>query len=174
MTKFLIGILLLAVSAGCAPATTDDASRPIPAPAAVEPKIDWHTSLASDMIVVELTDPKGFYRVEHVELVGPGGRSYPADELSRETVRESARAYDGGGVGVGAGYGGGGHGSFVFGFSLPLAGPRGATAITRTTARLTPPDDYRPKAGQWVINIVMTDPAGTERFASIPAPARAH
>ncbi len=92
MRKFLIGMLLLPVLAGCAPSTTDGASQPISAPAAAQPEIDWRTSLVGDLIVVELTDPRGYYRVERVELVGPGGRSYPAHELSRETVRESAAA----------------------------------------------------------------------------------
>ncbi len=170
MRKFLIGMLLLPVLAGCAPSTTDGASQPIPAPAAAQPEIDWRTSLVGDLIVVELTDPRGYYRVERVELVGPAGRSYPAHELSRETVRESARAY-GGVVGVGAGYGSGGGGGI--GFSLPLASARRAAVITRTTARLKPPDAaaYRQHVDQWAIRVVLTDPAGVESFARIPAPA---
>ena len=170
MRKFLIGMLLLPVLAGCAPSTTDGASQPIPAPAAAQPEIDWRTSLVGDLIVVELTDPRGYYRVERVELVGPAGRSYPAHELSRETVRESAR---GGGVGVGAGYSSGA--GVGIGFSLPLARPRRAAVITRTTARLKPPDiaAYRQHVDQWAIRVVLTDPAGVESFARIPAPAPA-
>ena len=146
MRKLGIAMVLLPVLAGCAASSTDGPSRPGPVPGAARPDVEWHTARVGDEIVVELID------------------------LAREPVRDSARGFDGGGVAFGGGFGGGGHGGLGLGFSIPLTGPRHEGTITRTTARLRPPDGYRPKAGGWVIKIVLTDPAGTERFAAIVPP----
>ncbi len=170
MRKLGIAMFLLPVLAGCAASNTDGLSRPGPAPGAARPDVEWHTARVGDEIVVELIDRRGYYRIERVELVGPAGQTVAAHDLARETVRDSARGYDGGGVALGGGYGGGHHGGLSFGFSIPLTGPRHEGTITRTMARIRPPDGYRPRAGGWAIKIVLTDPAGTERFAAIAPP----
>ena len=175
MRKIAIAMLLLPLLAGSAPpAAGAKWQKPTASPGAAEPEIDWRTSFVGGQIVVELTDPKGVYRVGRVDLVGPAGRSYPTHELSRETVRESARE-SGGGVGLGFGFGSGGHGGVGFGFSLPFASSRPESVVTRTTARLRPPDAaaYRQHFDQWAIRVVLIDSAGVESFARIPAPAPA-
>lgn len=154
----LMFVLLLA---GCAQSGEDDAGQP---------DVDWRVALAGDEIVVDLTDPEGYYRVERVELVGPGGRTYKAHDVARETVRDRAGPYYGGSsVGVGIG---GGHGGVGFGLSFPLGGARPAPVVTRTTARIRLPDPraYRRTFERWTIEVVLTDPAGATSYASFPAP----
>lgn len=124
MRKLGIAMFLLPVLAGCAASSTDGPSRPGPVPGAARPDVEWHAARVGDEIVVELIDRRGYYRVERVELVGPAGRTIRAHDLARETVRDSARGYSGGGGAVGGGYGSGGHGGLGLGFSIPLTVPR--------------------------------------------------
>ncbi len=162
-----LGVLLIVLLAGCASAAGDEDARPAP------PSLDWRTALEDGVLVVEIKDSTGFYRVGRVELVGPGGRTYQARELTRETVSEDAGPY-GAGVGVGVGgYGtSGGGGGVGVEFSFPLGGPHGAPALSRTEARIPLPDPpaYRRTSGRWTIRISLTDRDGVASVAQIPAP----
>ncbi len=169
MSKLGLRIFVLLL-AGCAQSGEDGAES---SRAAGQPDVDWHAALAGDEIVVDLTDPEGYYRVERVELVGPGGRTYKAHDVARQTVRDRAGPYGGSAVGVGIGGGfGGGHGGVGIGLSFPLGGARPAPVVTRTTARIRLPDPraYRRTFERWTIEVVLTDPAGATSYASIPAP----
>ncbi len=156
-----LSVLLIVLLAGCASAPGYEDPRPAP------PGLDWHAELEDGVLVVEIKDPRGCYRVGRVELVGPGGRTYRARELTRKTVSESAGPY---GVGVG-GYGTSGGDAGVE-FSFPLGGPHRAPALTRTEARIPLPDPpaYRRTSGRWTIRISLTDRAGVASVAQIPAP----
>ncbi len=139
------------------------------------PGLDWRTTISGDVLGVELTDHEGYYRIERVALLGPNGETVGANELTRETVRRDADAYDHRGVDVGIGAHGGSRGGHVgLGFSFPLNGPRASPspAITLTYARIRLPDaeTYRRTAGRWQIEIFVTDPAGASSIARIPAP----
>jgi hypothetical protein len=174
MRRLGIAIIVLPLLTACAQTAEDGKLQPAPAPATDQPGVDWHVAHAGGVIVVELTDREGYYRVERVELVEPSGRSHPAHEMTRETVREGPGKY-GSGVGVGGGYASGGHGGVGIGLSFPLAGSRRASVVTLTTAHLRPPDAaaYRRHVDQWAIRVVLADPAGATSFARIPAPAPA-
>ncbi len=140
---------------------------------AAQPGLDWRTTIAGDVLAVELTDHKGYYRIERVALVGPNGETVGANELTRQTVHRDADAYAPGGVDVGIGAHGGSRGGHVgLGFSFPLDGPRPSPAITLTYARILIPDAgaYRRAAGRWKIEIFVTYPAGVPSIARIPAP----
>ncbi len=158
-----LSVLLIVLLAGCASAPGYEDPRPAPS------SLDWHTALEDGVVVVEIKDSTGIYRVGRVELVGPGGRTYRARELTRETVSESAGFY-GAGVGVG-GYGTSG-GDVGVELSFPLGGPHRAPALTRTEARIPLPDPpaYRRTSGRWTIRISLTDRAGVASVAQIPAP----
>jgi hypothetical protein len=160
--------------AGCVESGDYDAAgrrSPLSAP----PGLDWRTTISGDVLGVELTDHQGYYRIERVALLGPDGETVGANELTRQTVRGDADAYDHSGVDVGIGAHGGSRGGHVgLGFSFPLNGPRPrpSPAITRTEARIQIPDAeaYRATAGRWRIEIFVTDPAGASAIARIPAP----
>ncbi|MEE8122476.1 MAG: hypothetical protein V3T93_00035 [Alphaproteobacteria bacterium] len=174
MRKLAVLLSALTLLAGCANSGGYGEARPEPAAAAVQPNIAWRTVLAGDVVEVELTDPKAYYRVERIELVGPAGQTYTATTLTRETVREDAGPY-GSGIGVGiGGYGGSSSGAAVgLGLSFPLgSASQPAPTVTRTIARIRVPDAdaYRRTAGQWTINAYLSDPAGTPSLAKIPAP----
>ncbi len=163
MKSLRVPLLVFPLLAGCASPPGYEDPRPAP------PSLDWRTALEDGVLVVEIKDPKGFYRVRRVELVGPAGRTYRARELTRETVLEDAGPY-GAGVGVG-GYGTSG-GDVGVAFSFPLGGPHRAPALTRTEARIPLPDPpaYRRTSGRWTIRISLTDRAGVASVTQIPAP----
>ncbi len=165
MKSLRVPLLVFPLLAGCASPPGYEDPRPAP------PSLDWRTALEDGVLVVEIKDPKGFYRVGRVELVGPAGRTYRARELTRETVLEDAGPY-GAGVGVG-GYGTSG-GDVGVAFSFPLGGPHRAPALTLTEARIPLPDPpaYRRTSGRWTIRISLTDRAGVASVAQIPAPRR--
>ncbi len=158
---------------GCVESADYGAFGPRSLQAAAQPGLDWRTTIAGDVLAVEITDHKGYYRIERVALLGPNGETVGANELTRETVRGNADAYDHRGVDVGIGAHGGSRGGHVgLGFSFPLNGPRPrpSPAITLTYARIRIPDAYRRTAGRWQIEIFVTDPAGASSIARIPAP----
>lgn len=161
--------------AGCVGPGDYGASGPRSPQGAAQPGLDWRTTIAGDVLAVEITDHKGYYRIERVALVGPNGETVGANELTRETVRRDADAYAHRGVEVGIGAHGGSRGGHVgLGFSFPLNGPSPSSspAVTLTEARIRIADAeaYRRTAGQWKIEIFVTDPAGGSSIARIPAP----
>ena len=159
--------------AGCVGPGDYGASGPRSPQGAAQPGLDWRTTIAGDVLAVEITDHKGYYCIERVALLGPNGETVGANELTRETVRGDGDAYDHRGVDVGIGAHGGSRGGHVgLGFSFPLNGPRPSPspAITLTYARIRIPDAYRRTAGRWQIEIFVTDPAGASSIARIPAP----
>ena len=161
--------------AGCVGPGDYGASGPRSPQGAAQPGLDWRTTIAGDVLAVEITDHKGYYRIERVALLGPNGETVGANELTRETVRRDADAYAHRGVEVGIGAHGGSRGGHVgLGFSFPLNGPSPSSspAVTLTEARIRIADAeaYRRTAGQWKIEIFVTDPAGGSSIARIPAP----
>ena len=121
----LISLLsLFSLLAGCIGSGGYGASGPR-SPQSAPPGLDWRTTIAGDVLAVEITDGSGYYRIERVALVGPNGEAVGAIELTRETVRRNADGYDHRGVDVGIGAHGGSRGGHVgLGFSIPLNGPR--------------------------------------------------
>lgn len=171
MAKIAALMSLFWLLAGCVGPGDYGASGPRSPQGAAQPGLDWRTTIAGDVLAVEITDHKGYYRIERVALLGPNGETVGANELTRETVRGDADAYDHRGVDVGIGAHGGSRGGHVgLGFSFPLNGPRPSPAITLTYARIRIPDAYRRTAGRWQIEIFVTDPAGASSIARIPAP----
>jgi len=173
MAKIAALMSLFWLLAGCVGPGDYSASGPRSPQGAAQPGLDWRTTIAGDVLAVEITDHKGYYRIERVALLGPNGETVGANELTRETVRGDADAYDHRGVDVGIGAHGGSRGGHVgLGFSFPLNGPRPSPspAITLTYARIRIPDAYRRTAGRWQIEIFVTDPAGASSIARIPAP----
>ena len=173
MGRFAALISLFSLLAGCIGSGDYGASGPRSPQDAVPPGLDWHTAITGDVVTVELTDHQGYYRIERVALLGPNGETVGANELTRETVRRDADAYDHRGVDVGIGAHGGSRGGHVgLGFSFPLNGPSRSPAISLTYARIRIPDAeaYRRTAGRWKIEIFVTDPAGASGIARIPAP----
>lgn len=151
------------------------------------PPIDWRTNLSGDMVTVELRDLNDYYRVERVDLVGPDGTTLAANEIDRETNRNSGD-YGGGyssgptmGVGVGSWSGSGGRSSgsatgVGLGFDFPLGGRSSSSApppvVTFTRARIKVPDEafYRQTAANWVVRITTTDRNNQSNTAVFPAP----
>ena len=159
--------------AGCVESGDYGAFGPRSPQAVARPGLDWRTTITGDVLAVEITDHRGYYRIERVALLGPDGETVGANELTRETVRRDADAYDHRGVDVGIGAHGGSRGGHVgLGFSFPLNGPSRSPAISLTYARIRIPDAeaYRRTAGRWKIEIFVTDPAGASGIARIPAP----
>ena len=173
MRKPGVLLIVLPLLVGCTTAGGYGAARPEPQPAPVPPSLDWNTALAGDVVEIELTDPTGYYRVERIALIGPAGQSHEAFELIRETIRRHRGAGGGRvGVGLGGGYGGRSGGAVSVGLSIPVTGPPRADMITHWQARvrLPDPDAYRRTAGQWRLEVLLTDPAGAASLAEIPAP----
>ncbi|MFQ5974624.1 MAG: hypothetical protein ACE5Q3_20050, partial [Alphaproteobacteria bacterium] len=137
------------------------------------PSLDWRTSLAADIVTVDIDDSRGFYRVEGIELADLEGRSIPAFELVHEEGRGSGRAGSGVDVGVGGVIGSGGGGNVGVGLSFPLATrPSRPTSARRTRARirLDDADAYRRAPEEWRIRVFLTDSDGVQSVAVIPAP----
>ncbi|MFN4281162.1 MAG: hypothetical protein ACK4NA_00840 [Alphaproteobacteria bacterium] len=141
------------------------------------PAIRWRTALAGDVVTVEVVDRNNAYRVERVELLAPDGRSYSSNDITRERMSPGGRWSDSGGLGVGVGGSGGSRGGANVGvmFDFPLGGGGRADPIgseARTTARipLANPAVYRAGAQQWQIRISLSDLAGYNSSAVIPAP----
>lgn len=156
--------------------TSPQAALPL-RPEPVGPKLDWHTALDGDTVVVDLSDATSHYRVETVELVGPGGVHVLAPTLTRETERSFGYRTDyptgvfsfgvsGGpvsGVDLGAG----------IGASHPLGlHDRNAAPKTTTRARIRVPDlaAYRADRKAWRIEARLLDSVGETSSISIPAP----
>lgn len=173
MARIAALLSLFSLLAGCIGSGDYGASGPRSPQGAAQPGLDWRTTIAGDVVTVEITDHQGYYRIERVALLGPDGETVGANELTRETVRAEADAYGHRGVDVGIGAHGGSRGGHVgLGFGFPLNGPRPGPAITRTYARIRIADAeaYRRAAGRWQIEIFVTDPAGASSIARIPAP----
>ncbi|MHA1571054.1 MAG: hypothetical protein ACTSWM_04485 [Alphaproteobacteria bacterium] len=156
--------------AACAPTTnrkTPDAPPQEPA-AAVRPNLEWNTTLKGDVVEIVLTDPRSFYRVEQMELLGPDGRIYRATDITRLVTKDDGRS---GGTRVGIGAGSGGRVSTGIGFSFPI-GNRSSYNRTKTETRipLRNPDFYRATASQWTIRVTLIDQAGQQSTADFPAP----
>jgi hypothetical protein len=141
-----------------------------------QPKLAWHAVLQGDVVVVELTDPTSFYRVDSVELIGPGGIQIPAPELRREVERSFAtKAVEpsgpisldvaGGsssGVGVGIGLGGPIHSHNV--------DPKPKT-VTHARIELPDPATYRADPSRWKLSAQLLSSEGGTSHAEYPAPA---
>ncbi len=163
--------LVLFVAAACAPPGGYGGGAP--ESASPKPALVWHTQVVGGVLEVEITDPNGYYRVERVALVSPNGETYPAQETTRETVRDEARPYGGSvGIGIGGGYGSHSGGSVGVGLSFPLSGDGYGPVVRRTRARIRLPEAIAAAgaAEPWAIEIGLTDPAGRAVVARIPGP----
>ena len=141
------------------------------------PAIEWRTAYRSDAVEVSLLDPRNYYRVQQVTLLGPGGRAYPAAEITRNVVRDRGDDWYGGpSVGFGGAFGSRGSALGVgLGFSFPPGGRSAraeAASATTTDARIPVPEaeQYGRTAQSWSIEVSLIDASGTERFARLPAP----
>ena len=166
----LCAALLLLVS--CTAGNNRPAGQSAEGPPSLDwPSLDWNTDVVGDTIVVSLTDPAGFYRVEQVTLVGPAGQRIDAEEISRRTYRESGSVAPR--VSSGVRIGSGGRSGVGVGFNFPLITNRsGRTPVNEIEARIRLPDPagYRREARRWRIVIAMTDANGNSSRAEIPAP----
>lgn len=166
----------VALLAGCAAEGRRDTVTPVAPAGAAGPALDWRTRLSGDTVDVAVTDPRRYWRVERVALISPAGTAVPAQEITRETVRDNdpyGYGYEGGSVGIGGGWGSRSGGGVGIGIGIPLFGS-GAPAAppSRVTARIRLPDAaaYRQSATAWRIRIDLTDPNGQTSHAEIPAP----
>jgi hypothetical protein len=172
----LIGAALAAL-AGCAGETQHDTVSPAAANAVAGPSIGWRTRLADDAVHVAITDPRRYWRVEGVDLVTPAGNALAAEEITRETDRDSdpyGYGYGGSSVGIGGGWGSRGGGGVGIGIGVPLfgSGAPAAPPPSRVLARIRLPDPaaYRQTAAGWKIRLRLSDPNGQTSHAEIPAP----
>lgn len=152
------------------------------------PPLNWRTTLSGDTVTVELRDANDYYRVQRVDLVGPNGMTIAANEIDRETNRNSGDyggGYGGGpsvGMGVGSWGGSRGGGSGVgLGLGFPLGGSRSYNeppppVVTMTRARIRVPDEafYRQTADNWVVRVTTTDRSNQSNTAVFPAPKPAN
>ena len=148
------------------------------------PPLNWRTSLSGDTVTVELRDANDYYRVQRVDLVGPNGLTIAANEIDRETNRNSGDyggGYGGGpSVGLGVGSWGGSRGSGTgvgLGLGFPLGGGSSVNeapppVVTTTRARIRVPDEayYRQTADNWVVRVTTTDRSNQSNTAVFPAP----
>jgi hypothetical protein len=176
MRTSLAAVFVLALLAACAgdPPRRSPAAAP-PGP----PRVDWQARVSGDQVVVTLADPGGHYRVQRVDLIGPGGRAATAHDLTRHATSAGPGAgdpYDRPGVGVSGGYGSGHGGHGGVGITIPLGGPSRPAARdapgARTVARVSMPDPiaYRLAPDRWTIRVTLTDRAGNPSTTDIPAP----
>jgi len=167
----------IALLGGCAAdGRGGDTVTPTAAAGAAGPAVDWRTRLADDTVHVAITDPQRHWRIDRVALVAPGGAVVPAQEMTRETVRDNdpyGYGYGGSSVGIGGGWGSRGGGGVGIGIGVPLFGSAAAAApATRVLARIRLPDPaaYRGSAAGWKIRIDLSDAYGQASHAEIPAP----
>ncbi len=99
MTTAILSAFLM-VLVGCAQVDGTNG----PASNTATPSLDWTTSIDDDTIRVSLVDSRGAYRVDKVTLVGPGGQSIDAFELTRVSHGGNS-AGPGASTGVGVGVG---------------------------------------------------------------------
>ncbi|MGE0653373.1 MAG: hypothetical protein AB7P12_16765 [Alphaproteobacteria bacterium] len=172
----MLAMLGVVVLSGCASEGQQATVTPVAPAGTAGPAIDWRTALSGDTVQVSITDPRQYWRVDRVSLVAPGGATIPAQEITRETVRDNdPYGYGGGGasVGFGGGWGSRGGGGVGIGIGVPLFGS-GAPAVppTRVVALIRPPDPaaYRQSAAAWRIRIDLSDATGRTSHAEIPAP----
>ena len=131
-----------------------------------ERDLQWRTSLRGGELQVIVFDRTGAYRIDNVALVGPGGQTVMAREMTRESQ---------GGSGSGPGYsvfGSGGTRGGMLGAGLDMpVGPDPVSLERRTSAFVPLPPGYRQNVAQWHIEIEMTLPRGGLYRASIAAPS---
>lgn len=186
LARFSAALGLLALAA-CAErqsgsVTPQEVPRANARAGAAGPSVHWRGSLAGDVVVIEVQDRNNVYRVDRVELLSPDGRSFTANDITRDKISPGGRWSDSGsGVGVGVGGSGGSSGGANVGvmFDIPLGRGGRADPIdteSRTTARipLANPAAYRAGAAQWKVRISFTDYAGDSSVAVIPAPLPAN
>lgn len=186
---FVAVLLLASLLAGCSRDTTKESgtiawseprtSTAEPGSLPPGPPLNWQTTLSGDTITVEIRDANEAYRVEQVELIGPGGGATTAYEINRTTNHASGDYYPyGGGSSVGVGVGGWGGSrsgtSVGIGIGFPLGGGSREPAPppgTVTTARVRIPDMglYR-QTESWTIRVALTDRNGQPTSAVVPAP----
>ncbi len=114
--------------------------------------------------------------MDKVTLVGPGGQSIDAFELTR--VSHGGNSVGPGvstGVGVGVGVGSSGTRSSVgIGVGIPLGSSGGSRnrRVNQTEAliRLPNPEVYRRTAQDWMIRVALIDTRGGKLSAAFPAP----
>jgi hypothetical protein len=147
--------------------------KPLAEPAG--PSLDWRTALEGDAVTVTITDATSHYRVEQIELLGPGGVRLPAGPLERQVERRygyttetppgtfALGVFGGSSSGVGLG----------MGANKPL-GIHDSNAPPRTTTRariaLPDPAAYRRDAGAWKLAVQLIDLQGADSLVEIPAP----
>ncbi len=137
--------------------------------------VNSHTVLHGDVITVRLEDQGDHFRVERVELLGPGGISVIANDLTRQVEHKIGFASDGkpddNGVGL---KGENGTAGLTFGKTTDH---RGANyddvklAITRAHVRVPNLAAYKADVTQWKFRIRLLDDGGTNLTMEIPAPA---
>ena len=171
ITVFVAAFVLV----GCAAKETKTVtpSSLEPKAEAAQPKLEWNARLSGDVVTLEVRDPAQHYRIESVDLLGPGGISVSAFELTRELVRDRIGGPGGSSVGVGVGGSGGSRSGVSLGVGLgfPLGGGD-AREYRRTLAKIRVPDRaaYDREGGAWTIAISLTDSKGESSVASVPAP----
>jgi hypothetical protein len=116
-------------------------------------------------------------RIEQIALVGPDGKTYPANDTATESVTDRG-SYGGGygGSSVGVGGGSGSHGGFAgVGLSMDLGSLGGGSRpVFHTTARIPIPDKaaYRAAPQDWKIAVIVGYRNGPSQTFTEPAPVQ--
>jgi len=164
---------LIAPPPGAPPPPPGFEGKPLAEPAG--PSLDWRTAIEGDAVTVTITDATSHYRVEQVELLGPGGVRLPAGPLERQVERSygyttetppgtfALGVFGGSSSGVGLG----------MGANKPL-GIHDSNGPPRTTTRariaLPDPAAYRRDSAAWKLAVQLIDSQGANSLVEIPAP----
>jgi hypothetical protein len=159
--------------------TTPDPGTPggglVLAPPGGASPVNSHAVLHGDVITLRLEDPGDRYRVERVELLGPGGISVVASDISRQVLRSYGFSSDGKDDSAGLGVKGSGNGgaALTFGSNENHAGANyddKRTAVTRAHLRVPDLDSYKADVTQWKFRVRLLDDSGNSQTMEIPAP----
>jgi hypothetical protein len=113
-------------------------------------------------------------RIEQIVLVGPDGKTYPANDTATESVTDRG-SYGGSSVGVGGGGGSHGGGFAGVGLSMDLGSLGGGSRpVFHTTARIPIPDKaaYRTAPQDWKIAVTVGYRNGPSQTFTEPAPTQ--
>jgi hypothetical protein len=170
------GLALAQDDAGAAPPLKLNLDTP-PASAA-QPMIGWHTALYGDTITVRLEDPGDRYRIDRIELVGPGNVRIAATDMAREvehstgfakgTAPESEIT-----LGPQSSGAGGGAPRVHIGAAPNVGANYNQTKLVITKAHVRVPnlDSYLASAVDWRFVVRLLDDAGKAKTIEFAAPA---
>ena len=138
------------------------------------PLIGWHTALNGNVITVRLEDQGDRYRVERVELIGPGNVRIAAKDITREVEHSTGFSSDDAASKVTLGpHGAGDNDPQVHIGAAPNTRnsyTKVKVAITRAHVRVPDLDAYRGSVADWKFSVRLLDDAGRAKMMEFPAP----